>query len=337
MVSISSFRLIATVFGLLYSSFAVADCVSPAGVEGQFQFNSPNYQVCDGNLWVSMGSAAPSGACSTAGEITNSAGVRFCNGSLYVSMTGADSGTSCSETGTFQYSPSLGYMQYCNGTTLRNMRNVTTVPTFVQQASKDDYAGLNYTETNAFNGTGNTTTGNTIVCFVAVGDGSLTINSVVATGSQSLTRAAGPVLLGGTAMYPCEVWYRTGITGTTGTRVRANFSGAPGNAILICNEYSGLAALAVDKAAAAGQQPGLTSTAGPVTTTSAKELIFAAGCWDSGSATPGSGLTARGSALNDCLTMDRVVTAKGSYSTTIGGATSTSSRGVNIMATFRAN
>lgn len=138
-------RLAAYLLALLLPAASWAACSSPPGVEGQFQYFSNDYKVCDGTNWSSMAAAAPSGSCSNGGllEYTGST-LRFCNGTNYVSLDGSQTDGACAgfTAGTFRYDAANDWMEWCNGTNWKVMKAgaAPTVTALSQLSAMDDGA-----------------------------------------------------------------------------------------------------------------------------------------------------------------------------------------------------
>lgn len=109
---------------MVSAAAAYADCTSPSGVEGQFQYITTEYKWCDGTNWQSMTVAATGSPCSVAGTMWyNANDILFCNGSNWVSMNGSATNGSCSGStlGTVRYNSSPKKMEWCDGTNWKFM------------------------------------------------------------------------------------------------------------------------------------------------------------------------------------------------------------------------
>ncbi len=163
---------------------------------------------------------------------------------------------------------------------------------------------------------GSVTAGNTVIVATSTwnGGGTATVTSVTDSQGNVYTKA-DEYLVNGEKL---AVWYHIGIASSGSLTVTAN-TGPPADITIGIHEYSGIASIDQHTTGASG---GTALSAGPVTTTSADELIFGAFNNDTGGTftpTVGSGFTARvqqndNSAHEDLWTQDKIVSSIGAYS-----------------------
>ena len=160
------------------------------------------------------------------------------------------------------------------------------------------------------------------------------VQSVTDSAGNSYTLATGPVT--GTLLRQ-YIYFAANIKGgnniVTVTWTAANMATTPDIRIL---EYAGVAAENSLDQTAQASGASATSQCGPVTITSANELIFAANTTSGAAGAPsaGSGYTSRIITPNEDIAEDQLASAIGSYSATAPLATS--GNWVMQMATFRA-
>jgi len=120
MIRVSFYFLL--LFILLFSSpFTQADCSSPTGLTGAYEWisGSGEMKFCNGTNWVSTKVSTSLTACSTAGRVLYTAGdLKYCDGSLLVSTTSGLTNGSCAGTtaGTFHYNTTNNWEEWCDGT-----------------------------------------------------------------------------------------------------------------------------------------------------------------------------------------------------------------------------
>ena len=175
------------------------------------------------------------------------------------------------------------------------------------------------------------TAGDLNIVVVGWNDTTAVVQSVEDSAGNSYSLAIGPTL--GTASRQ-SIYYAKNILGKI-NEVTVVFSPAAAFADIRILEYSGLdpsSPLDVDLGTSGNSS---TAATGPVSTTAANELIFAADTVQTGNKTPGAGFTSRIITAPDSnIAEDRTVSATGSYS---ASATLTSSGyWIMQMATFKA-
>jgi len=183
-----------------------------------------------------------------------------------------------------------------------------SAPAFVQ--AKDVRAFSGKTATVTFSA--NSTQGNLIVAYV-IWDNTGTV-SISDTAGNSYVSAVGPTRWHSNR-YSVQIFYAKNIAAGS-TRVTATF-GTTLTAFgsIYITEYSGLDRVAPLDATAAGTGSSASMSSGSASTTTSSGLLFGAGVSDGSVTNPGTGFTARATSYGD-LTMDRIVTAAGSYSAT---------------------
>lgn len=316
-------------------SLAAAQCASPNGVAGEFNYQSGVYRVCDGASWSSMADAtAASGACSPAGAISFSGGPRYCNGSLlYQTMAGTETGASCAGTpnGTMQYSPTLKYMQWCNGTNWKPMRNPASSITYVQQVTISAAGGATSYNSSTF--PASVTAGNGIICGITT-DNTINVTGVTLTGGQAFSNAIGPIrLTGGASSYWSYIYFLANANAGTGKRVTVTTASTSGLMDLQCWEYSGLATSNMLDATTSVSATG-TTVSTTVTTNSSKELLVLYANNDNSLAGTTAGWNVRAASIDGILLADKPVSTVGSQTVSVthsnGGSNTTM-----LVATFR--
>lgn len=185
-------------------------------------------------------------------------------------------------------------------------------PAFVQ--TKNTSVGSSKTASVALS---STTSGNLIAVYL---DWNSTANVTITDNKGNTYTSAGSAVKFGSALNASsQVFYAKNIAGGA-TTVTATFAANTGIDLYV-QEYSGL-----DKTNPLDKSTGTRGNSnapnsGSVTTTNAQDLLFGAGATMSSSMTPGSGYTARSTALGNMIE-DKNVTATGMYSATTGlGAT----------------
>ncbi len=201
---------------------------------------------------------------------------------------------------------------------------VTQTPAYVQGASAQ--VGSGTTASVAFPGAN--TAGNLIVAYVVWNN----TGTVTVSDSKGNTYTAGTARQTWGSNFSSEVFYAPNIAGGANT-VKATFGTALTSfGIVYAHEYSGLAtASPVDvSASAVGTTASMSS--GAVSTTSANDLLFAAGVSSDTVTTPGTGFTARLTGFGN-LTEDRLASTTGSYA---GTATQNGTTWVMQLLAFKA-
>lgn len=317
---------IAFIFGVT----ARAACLSPAGVAGQLTYFSSEVYFCDGNVWVPTTVSDTGVSCSTAGQIQKSStDIQYCNASHWISMKGTQSSGTCSTAGNVRYNSSSAWTEWCDGSNWKATTGTATAA-FRQKAERPGTSiSGNTVPTPTFSS--NPASGNLMICVMMYRSDAGAVTSVTDTAGNTYTKLGGP-LTGGGMTYYLEAWYSAGITGGSSFKATAQFSvsmTAPKS--IGCYEYSGLATSNVLDQAMTAQGTTSTATVGPITTTSAKELLFVTTQVAASTTGVGSGFTLRSNMDGDVY-QDRVVNTVGSYT---GTTTSTGGGWQTIMATFR--
>lgn len=166
---------------------------------------------------------------------------------------------------------------------------------------------------------------------VAIGWGDTTsaISSVTDDQGNTYLRAVGPTKT--TGLQQAIYYARNIVSGSN--RVTVTFNQAASYPDVRILEYSGVDPSTPLDVTAAAVGTGTTAKSGVVTTTSATELIFAAGTTGSNFTAAGSGFNNRGINIYGNIAEDKNVSTTGTYNAT---ATTNSSNWIMQMATFRA-
>jgi len=177
------------------------------------------------------------------------------------------------------------------------------------------------------------TAGNLNIVAVGWNDSTSSITSL--TDSRGNTYALAGVLTTGTNLRQA-IYYAKNILGGSNT-VTVNLNQAAAFVDVRALEYSGLSTTAPLDVTAAASGSGSTASAGPVTTTSANELVFAAAMTGGVMNSAGSGFTARIKTADGDIGEDMMVAATGSYTATAPVTPyNGSSTWLMQMATFKA-
>ena len=198
-------------------------------------------------------------------------------------------------------------------------------PTFVQTRANEVSSGT----TNSLAFSSANTAGNLIVAYVIWNNaGSVSLSD---SRGNSYTSAAGRTTWGNG--WSSQVFYAKSIAGGANT-VTATFSTAiSGWGVVYIHEYSGVDKVSPVDATATATGSSAAMNSGNVTTTTAGELLFAAGASTSTVTAGGVGFTTRSTAY-DNRTMDRTVTSAGTYNATMS---QNSSGWVMHLVAFKAN
>jgi chitodextrinase len=188
----------------------------------------------------------------------------------------------------------------------------SATPAFVQERDSQITSGR--TVQVAFRSS--TTAGNLIVAYV-VWDNTGSV-SLADSAGNSYVSAVGPTRWSG-SRYSSQIFYAKNIKGGADTLTGSFASRIRSFGTVYVHEYSGLDPTApLDmKAAATGASGSLNS--GSAATANAVELLFAAGVSAGTVGPPGAGYTARATPHGD-MTMDKVVSAQGTYNATAGNS-----------------
>ncbi|HET7213288.1 MAG TPA: IPT/TIG domain-containing protein [Terriglobia bacterium] len=198
--------------------------------------------------------------------------------------------------------------------TLTNGFNYTTSSgtpiTFVQVAAatpQGSFATLSVPYTSSQKA------GNLNMVVVGWNDTTSAVSSVTDSLGNSYILAVGPTTASGARQ---SIYYAKNIKGGSNT-VTVTFSQAAAYPDIRILEYSGASTTSPVDVAAAAVGSSTTASCGPVTTTAANELIFAADTIATGTPGPGSGFTARIITTHDSdLAEDKQGATTGSYSAT---------------------
>lgn len=126
--------------------------------------------------------------------------------------------------------------------------------------------------------------------------------------------SAGPATTWGSG-YSAQVFYASGIAGGNNSVVATFRNTVSSFGVLYIHEYAGISATAPVDAAVAATGASTLMNSGNLTTTSAYDLLFAAGVSDSTVTAAGAGFTARDMAYGN-ITEDRPAATAGAYSAT---------------------
>ena len=200
-------------------------------------------------------------------------------------------------------------------------------PTFVQANAREITSGT----VNSVPFTNGNQGGNLVVVYVAWGNaGSVTLSD---TGGNTYQVAQAATTWGSTNNWRAQVFYAKNVTAGANA-VTATFSSSVSGsfAVVYVHEYSGIDKLSPLDVSSSAKGNGRALNSGSAVTTNANDLIFGAGATAGAISAAGAGLTVR-STLSGNWTMDRNVTATGSYSVT---ATASNNRWVMQMVAFKA-
>jgi nitrogen fixation protein FixH len=178
------------------------------------------------------------------------------------------------------------------------------------------------------------TAGDTNVVVVGWSDATSTITSVTDTKNDTYSLAIGPTRQSGVQSQ--SIYVAPNIAGATAgaNSVTVTFSAAVAFPDIRILEYRGLSPTTPLDGAVGAIGTGTTSSSGPLTTTSANDLLFAANTEDSTTTGPGAGFTSRIITPTDAnIAEDEVVTATGTYT---GTAAMSSGNWVMQMIALRA-
>ncbi|HYL94985.1 MAG TPA: IPT/TIG domain-containing protein, partial [Terriglobales bacterium] len=157
------------------------------------------------------------------------------------------------------------------------------------------------------------TAGNLNIVVVGWNDTTSTVSSVVDSLGNTYSLAAAPAHASGATQ---SIYYAKNIKAGSNT-VTVNFSQAAAYPDIRVLEYSGASTTSPVDLTAAAVGSSTTASCGPVTTTAANELIFAADTIATGTPGPGSGFTTRIITSHDSdLAEDKQAATAGSYSAT---------------------
>jgi chitodextrinase len=170
--------------------------------------------------------------------------------------------------------------------------------------------------------------GHLIVVAVGWTDTTSAIKTIADNAGNTYQLAVGPTPLSPDLTQ--AIYFATGVKAAA-TTITATFNVAAASIDLRAAEYSGLSALD-QKATAAGRSNAANS--GPVTTTTAHELLFAAGMCTDLYTTPTPGFTMLAVTPNGNMFEDEIVAATGTYSATAPLASNTVGWVIQI-ATFK--
>ena len=172
------------------------------------------------------------------------------------------------------------------------------------------------------------TAGNLNVVSVMWGDAVRAVSSVTDSKGNAYALAAGPTKAAGLTS---AIYYSKNVAGGSNT-VTVTFNGTAAYPNVNVLEYSGLDTVSPLDVSATGTGTGTTANSGSATTTSANELIVAAGNPSSVFTSAGSGFSSRTINTFGGISEDKIVSSKGNYNAT---ATLTSGNWVIQMAAFR--
>ncbi len=165
--------------------------------------------------------------------------------------------------------------------------------------------------------TGAQSAGDTNIVVVGWSDSTSSVNSVTDTMKNTYSLAIGPTRQSGVQSQSIYVAPNIAAAGAGANTVTITFSAAAPFPDIRILEYKGLSAVTPLDGTSGAVGTGTTSTAGPITTTSANDLLFAANTEDQTTTAAGSGYTSRIITPKDAnIAEDRIVTTTGSYSAT---------------------
>ena len=324
--------LLLIVLSQLIPTTVKAACTSPVDVAGKISKQSTTLQLSDGCIWNTLNRTTTATTCSKTGSLqaNGSTAVQWCDGAHWVTLgdnTSQKNG-SCSAQGKIQYDSTAAWLQWCDGSDWRAMQ-----PQYSSGKSTGNYGDYSDWGTPVSSmqtaSLGTTTTGNAIICASQYNIGAPvpSISSVTDTAGNSYQRA-----ILHTWTFGDEIWYSTNITGGANFKVTAAFSTATGG-MFACGEFSGIVATnALDQTSFQELYIGsgkYVSATPSVTTTSAKELVFA---FTSNSACGGMQGVFNYIGGPGCNNMDYFWTRKGGNYTFRG---SSSGDAAYYLATFR--
>jgi len=157
------------------------------------------------------------------------------------------------------------------------------------------------------------TAGNLNLVVVGWNDTTSSVSSVTDSLGNTYLLAVGPTTASGARQ---SIYYAKNIKGGSNT-VTVTFSQAAAYPDIRVLEYSGASTTSPVDVTAAAVGSSTTASCGPVTTTAANELIFAADTIATGTPGPGSGFTARIITTHDSdLAEDKPAATAGAYSAT---------------------
>jgi hypothetical protein len=172
--------------------------------------------------------------------------------------------------------------------------------------------------------------GDLIVVAIGWFDTTGVIDSVTDTAGNTYRLAIGPITLG--ADLTQSLYYASGVAASPNDAVTVKFATNAAGPDLRVVEYSGADPASPLDQTVNGSGNGTAATTGSVTTTSAREIVFAAGMSSQTLSTPGSGFTLRVVTSQGNMVEDRFLTSAGSVS---GSATvSPSGEWIMQVATF---
>ena len=159
--------------------------------------------------------------------------------------------------------------------------------------------------------------GDTNVVAIGWGDDISTVTSVTDTNGNVYTLAVGPTRQTGVQSLAIYVASNVVAAAANSNTVTVTFSAAVAFPDMRVLEYSGVDTVSPLDGTAGASGTGTTSSAGPITTTTANDLLFAANYLSSVTNGAGAGFTARVITNPDAdIAEDEIVTAVGTYSAT---------------------
>ena len=159
--------------------------------------------------------------------------------------------------------------------------------------------------------------GNTNIVAIGWSDSTSSVTSVTDSSGNNYSVAVGPTVLSGTQSQVVYIGPNIVAAAAGANTVTVNFSAAVPFADVRILEYSGLDPASPVDGTAGATGTGTTSSSGPVTTTHAYDLIFAANYVTSTTSSSGNGFVTRVITSPDGdLAEDQTVTATGAYTAT---------------------
>ena len=159
--------------------------------------------------------------------------------------------------------------------------------------------------------------GDTNVVAIGWGDDTSTVTSVTDTNGNGYTLAVGPTQQTGVQSLAIYISSNVVAAAANSNTVTVTFSAAVAFPDMRVLEYSGVDTVSPLDGTAGASGTGATSSAGPITTTTANDLLFAANYLSSVTSGAGAGFTARVITNPDAdIAEDQVVSAAGIYTAT---------------------